>query len=140
VSEQTMDPDETEGRALYRARANGLARAQVSVGSRGVRCDGTDTTLADALTVEGANRRMERDRIEAARRVQMQGDEPKASIEPTKEDLWMTPWMGPAHLFRAGTSVAVCGRNWFADSWDGSRRPPVRDLCCSACWEAANAK
>ena len=30
------DPDETEGRALYRARANALARAQVNYARRKV--------------------------------------------------------------------------------------------------------
>ncbi len=57
--------------------------------------------------------------------------------DPTKEDLWITPLMGPAHLFRAGHSVAECGRNWIFQAWDGSRRQPYLDLCCPKCVEKA---
>lgn len=48
MSNRNDDPDETDGRALYRAHANTLARAQVSMARRQIwikqpKPDGRDT-------------------------------------------------------------------------------------------------
>jgi hypothetical protein len=53
--------------------------------------------------------------------------------DPTKEDLWIGSLMGPAHLFKAGQSTAVCGRPWISDGWDASRHTPPADDCCLKC-------
>jgi hypothetical protein len=53
--------------------------------------------------------------------------------DPLTEDLWITPLMGPAHLFPAGQSTALCGRPWIGQAWNGERERPALNLCCSRC-------
>lgn len=65
----------------------------------------------------------------------MPDDQPNTTLDPTKEDLWITPPMGPANLFRAGCSEAVCGRPWIGQAWNGERKRPPLELCCSRCVE-----
>lgn len=64
-------------------------------------------------------------------------DQPNTTIDPTNEDIWITPLMGPAHLFRVGQSEAVCGRPWIGQAWDGARKRPRLELCCFTCVEIA---
>ena len=42
------DPDETEGRALYRARADALANAEIAYGKRAVKLQAAEPEARDA--------------------------------------------------------------------------------------------